>query len=468
MYSARRSSRRHSPGSQLVRSVIAPPVVQAWVAGGQLTPPGQAVSGRLTARLARLAWGYAHHRLHRTAPLVLVAHVGGQGRRATKVPDPAASRRGGVLVRGPTPAPSSFSWRPEETRSNPMRQTSLEPDPTPTPRAAAVGRTPVAVTGIQASGRAHLGNLLGLIRPALALAASSDAHYFIADAHALTTLRDGAALRRHTREIAATWLALGLDPHRTTLYRQSDLPEVFELAWILACYTGKGLLNRAHAYKAAVAANRAAGRADDHGVTGGIFGYPVLMAADILLLAADVVPVGLDQQQHVEIAREIGASFNAVHGRVLTLPEPLIDRRVATIPGSTAARCPRATATSCRSSPSRTSCGGWSGGSSRTRARRRRRRTPSGAPVRALPASGPAGRGGRAACPLPGGRGGLPRGQGGAGRAAGCGLRPGQGRLPGAHGRSGGAGATPRRRRRARPRTRRPVIDRVRAAVGLG
>ena len=214
-----------------------------------------------------------------------------------------------------------------------MRQTSLQPDPTPTPRAAAVGRTPVAVTGIQASGRAHLGNLLGLIRPALALATSSDAHYFIADAHALTTLRDGEALRRHTREIAATWLALGLDPQRTTLYRQSDLPEVFELAWVLACYTGKGLLNRAHAYKAAVAANRAAGRADDHGVTGGIFGYPVLMAADILLLAADVVPVGLDQQQHVEIAREIGASFNAVHGRVLTLPEPLIDRRVATIPG---------------------------------------------------------------------------------------------------------------------------------------
>ena len=213
-----------------------------------------------------------------------------------------------------------------------MGQTSPEPDPTPTLRAA-VGRAPVAVTGIQASGRAHLGNFLGLIRPALALAASHDAHYFIADAHALTTLRDGAALRRHTREITATWLALGLDPHRTTLYRQSDLPEVFELAWILACYTGKGLLNRAHAYKAAVAANRDAGRADDHGVTGGTFGYPVLMAADVLLLAADVVPVGLDQKQHVEIAREIGASFNAVHGRVLTLPEPLIDRRVATIPG---------------------------------------------------------------------------------------------------------------------------------------
>jgi tryptophanyl-tRNA synthetase len=214
-----------------------------------------------------------------------------------------------------------------------MGQTSFEPAPAPAIRATAVRPAPVAVTGIQASGRAHLGNFLGMIRPALALAASHETCYFIADAHALTTLRDGAALRRHTREIAATWLALGLDPRRMTLYRQSDLPEVFELTWVLACYTGKGLLNRAHAYKAAVAANRAAGRADDHGVNGGIFGYPVLMAADILLLAADVVPVGLDQKQHVEIAREIGASFNAVHGRVLALPEPLIDRRVATIPG---------------------------------------------------------------------------------------------------------------------------------------
>jgi tryptophanyl-tRNA synthetase len=214
-----------------------------------------------------------------------------------------------------------------------MGQTSFEPAPAPAIRATAVRPAPVAVTGIQASGRAHLGNFLGMIRPALALAASHETCYFIADAHALTTLRDGAALRRHTREIAATWLALGLDPRRMTLYRQSDLPEVFELTWVLACYTGKGLLNRAHAYKAAVAANRAAGRADDHGVNGGIFGYPVLMAADILLLAADVVPVGLDQRQHVETAREIGASFNAVHGPLLTLPEPLIDRRVATIPG---------------------------------------------------------------------------------------------------------------------------------------
>ncbi len=214
-----------------------------------------------------------------------------------------------------------------------MQSTSIEPDPSPGTRATATRARPVAVTGIQASGRTHLGNFLGMIRPALALAASHDACYFIADAHALTTLRDGAALRRHTREIAATWLALGLDPGRMTLYRQSDLPEVFQLCWILSCCTGKGLLNRAHAYKAAVAANRAASRPDDHGVNSGAFVYPVLMAADILLLAADVVPVGLDQKQHVEIAREVGASFNAMHGPVLPLPDPLIDRRVATIPG---------------------------------------------------------------------------------------------------------------------------------------
>ena len=214
-----------------------------------------------------------------------------------------------------------------------MRQTIIKPDPSPAAGVMATRTRPVAVTGIQASGRAHLGNFLGMIRPALALAATHDTCYFIADAHALTTLRDGEALRRHTREIAATWLALGLDPGRMTLYRQSDLPEVFELAWILSCYTGKGLLNRAHVYKAAAAANRAAGRADDHGVNAGVFVYPALMAADILLMAADVVPVGRDQRQHVEIAREIGTAFNAVHGPLLTLPDALVDGRVATIPG---------------------------------------------------------------------------------------------------------------------------------------
>jgi tryptophanyl-tRNA synthetase len=194
-------------------------------------------------------------------------------------------------------------------------------------------RRPVAVTGIQSSGPPHLGNYLGMIRPALALATGHEVHYFIADAHALTTQRDGEATRRHTRELAAAWLALGVDPGRMTLYRQSDVPEVFELAWVLACHTGKGLLNRAHAYKAAAGANQAAGRPADQGVNAGVFNYPLLMAADILVLGAEVVPAGRDQKQHVEIAREVAAAFNAVHGPVLVPPRVLVDPRVATIPG---------------------------------------------------------------------------------------------------------------------------------------
>ncbi|HZD38648.1 MAG TPA: tryptophan--tRNA ligase [Actinomycetes bacterium] len=208
---------------------------------------------------------------------------------------------------------------------------------TPT-RARALARTPeahrpVAITGIQPSGPPHLGNYLGMVRPALALAGRHEVFYFIADAHALTTQRDGEATRRHTNELAAAWLALGVDPRRMTLYRQSDVPEVFELTWVLACHTGKGLLNRAHAYKAAVGANQAAGRLADHGVNAGVFAYPLLMAADILVLGAEVVPVGRDQKQHVEIAREVAAGFNAVHGPVLVPPEALIDGRVATILG---------------------------------------------------------------------------------------------------------------------------------------
>jgi tryptophanyl-tRNA synthetase len=206
------------------------------------------------------------------------------------------------------------------------------PTRAPTPAGVREHR-PVAITGIQSSGPPHLGNYLGMIRPALALAGGHDAHYFIADAHALTTQRDGEAVRRHTRELAAAWLALGVDPRRMTLYRQSDVPEVFELTWVLACHTGKGLLNRAHAYKAVAGANQAAGRPADQGINAGVFTYPLLMAADILVLGAEVVPVGRDQQQHVEIAREVAAAFNAVHGPVLLPPRVLIDRRVATIPG---------------------------------------------------------------------------------------------------------------------------------------
>ncbi len=192
----------------------------------------------------------------------------------------------------------------------------------------------VAVTGIKPTGTPHLGNYLGMIRPALDIASRTEAYYFIADAHALTTVRDGRRLRESTYGVAATWVALGLDPSRTALYRQSDIPEVFELAWILSCATPKGLLNRAHAYKAAVQANQAAGRDPDSGVNAGLYGYPVLMAADILLPGADLVPVGLDQRQHVEIARDVAVAFNAVYGDVVTLPEAVIDERVMTIPGT--------------------------------------------------------------------------------------------------------------------------------------
>ena len=182
----------------------------------------------------------------------------------------------------------------------------------------------VSLTGIQPSGKPHLGNYLGAIRPALALAEAHDAFYFIADEHALTTVRERDKLRQQTYDVAATWLALGLDAERVTFYRQSDIPEVFELAWILSCVTAKGLLNRGHAYKDAVAANERAGRPPDEGVTAGVFNYPVLMAADILLFDADVVPVGPDNEQHLEIARDVVQAFNRSYGEVLHLPTGVV------------------------------------------------------------------------------------------------------------------------------------------------
>ncbi|MGI9539660.1 MAG: tryptophan--tRNA ligase [Miltoncostaeaceae bacterium] len=192
----------------------------------------------------------------------------------------------------------------------------------------------IALTGIKPTGSPTLGNYLGMIRPALALVERYRPLYFIADYHALTTVRDGHELRSLTRELAATWLALGLDTERGLLYRQSDVPEIFEITWILSCFAPKGLLNRAHAYKAAVDANEEAERTPDDGVSMGLFNYPVLMAADILSFDADVVPVGLDQKQHVEIARDIADALNTAYGEVLRLPEPLIDPNVQTIPGT--------------------------------------------------------------------------------------------------------------------------------------
>lgn len=192
----------------------------------------------------------------------------------------------------------------------------------------------VALSGIKPTGAATLGNYLGMIRPALDLTAEYRVLYFIADYHALTTVHEGERLRELTYDLAATWLALGLEPGAdAVLYRQSDVPEIFEITWILACFTAKGLLNRAHAYKAVTDANEAAGHTADEGVTAGLFNYPVLMAADILAFDADVVPVGLDQKQHLEIARDIAHAVNGVYGPVLKPPAPLIEEQVQTVPG---------------------------------------------------------------------------------------------------------------------------------------
>lgn len=191
-----------------------------------------------------------------------------------------------------------------------------------------------ALSGIKPTGTLHLGNYLGMIRPALHLARRSDrSFYFIADYHALNTVRDPKALRSQTLDIAASLLALGLDPERTLLYRQSDVPETFELATVLAAFTAKGAMNRAHAYKAAVADNQAAGKPADEGVNMGLYTYPILMAADILLMQADLVPVGKDQAQHVEIARDVAEAFNGHFSPVLREPAAAIDESVETIPG---------------------------------------------------------------------------------------------------------------------------------------
>jgi tryptophanyl-tRNA synthetase len=193
------------------------------------------------------------------------------------------------------------------------------------------------LTGIKPTGTPHIGNFLGAIRPALRLAddPALEACYFIADYHALTTVHDRASMDRLVHEVAATWLACGLDPERTLFYRQSDIPEIFELAWILACFTSKGWMNKAHAYKARVAEAETAGEADvDVGVSMGLYEYPVLMAADILAFDTHVVPVGKDQVQHIEIARDIAQRLNHVFkAELLVLPAASIEEGVAVVPG---------------------------------------------------------------------------------------------------------------------------------------
>jgi len=191
-----------------------------------------------------------------------------------------------------------------------------------------------ALTGIKPTGTPHLGNYLGAIKPALTLAETYQAFYFIADYHALTSVHDTAMMQEYIYEVVSAWLALGLDPEKVTFYRQSDIPEIFELTWVLSCFTAKGLLNRAHAYKAAVDINRSEDRDEDFGVNAGLYNYPVLMAADILMFHTQVVPVGQDQKQHIEITRDIATAFNHTYSTdVLTIPDAHIMTDVATVPG---------------------------------------------------------------------------------------------------------------------------------------
>lgn len=194
------------------------------------------------------------------------------------------------------------------------------------------------LTGITTTGTPHLGNYAGAIRPAIAASHANnvESFYFLADYHALIKCDDPARIQRSRLEIAATWLAGGLDTERATFYRQSDIPEIPELMWLLTCVAAKGLLNRAHAYKASVDQNEAAGLDPDAGISMGLFSYPVLMAADILMFNAHKVPVGRDQIQHVEMARDIGQRFNHLFGQgrdLFTLPEAVIEEEVATLPG---------------------------------------------------------------------------------------------------------------------------------------
>jgi tryptophanyl-tRNA synthetase len=191
------------------------------------------------------------------------------------------------------------------------------------------------LTGITTTGTPHLGNYVGSVRHSVRFSRRPDVQsfYFLADYHALIKVDDPARIQRSTLEIAATWLACGLDPERVVFYRQSDIPEIAELTWFLTCVTGKGLLNRAHAYKASVDRNVARGEDVDADVTAGLFMYPVLMGADILLFNAHKVPVGRDQVQHIEMARDMAQRFNHLYGEHFTLPEAEIDEAVATLPG---------------------------------------------------------------------------------------------------------------------------------------
>lgn len=191
------------------------------------------------------------------------------------------------------------------------------------------------LTGIKPTGYAHIGNYFGAIAPAIELSHNQDyeSFYFIADYHALTTITTKQEMQEYTKNIACTWLACGLDPNKVVFYRQSDVPETFELNWILSNVTAKGLLNRAHAYKAKVDKNEQENQDKDFGINMGLYNYPVLMAADILLFGSDLVPVGQDQKQHIEIARDIANAFNSRYGKTFVVPDGYIGETTNTILG---------------------------------------------------------------------------------------------------------------------------------------
>ncbi|RLC49544.1 MAG: tryptophan--tRNA ligase [Candidatus Cloacimonadota bacterium] len=195
-------------------------------------------------------------------------------------------------------------------------------------------RRKIALTGIKPTGLPHIGNYFGMYIPALELAKEYDTRYFIADYHALNTMRDPKLLRELSYEVAATWLACGLDPEKSILYKQSAVQGTFELSTLLMAFTPKGLMNRAHAYKAKVAENTAAGKDPDDGVNMGLFTYPVLMAADILQFDSDVVPVGQDQAQHLEMTIDIAQAINRNYGKeLLKIPQPLIRKETGVVTG---------------------------------------------------------------------------------------------------------------------------------------
>ncbi len=193
----------------------------------------------------------------------------------------------------------------------------------------------VVLTGVKPTGTPHLGNYLGAIKPAIELGKKVDKHYmFIADYHAINAEKDPLVLNQKLKEIACVYLAFGLDPNHSIFYRQSDIPEIHEITTILYAYTPKGFMNKAHAYKAAVDKNREIGKPDDDGINMGLYTYPTLMATDILAFNSDIVPVGKDQVQHVEIARDIAGAINAYYGKeLLHLPTYYLAENVAVVPG---------------------------------------------------------------------------------------------------------------------------------------